>query len=184
MELRINHQFPQVGASSRNAEFNFHNTQPMIQIDRRAAELEIEPSRAKIHIDQSQCFADEGLRSPARFAAYRASEGQATAMQTIANIASKGDQLSKIKGASIADIAETVLNRQLVFDVKAIPQQPPEITAEIYPVRFNYQPVQINISFRPGELQSNFQPAVVEIYENQKAFLEITWVGSNYDNMA
>ena len=184
MELRIKHQFPQVGIKIQNAAINTHTTQPHIQLDRSAAVLEIESPRPRIHIDQSQCFADAGLKSPQRFTDDQAAQGKSAALEATARKAAEGHQLAQINGTSVADIAKSHSQKQVRITVKAVPQKPPEIYFEISQVRMNYQPAEIKVSAQRGELQSDYQPGVVEIYEQQKALLEISWVGDTYDSVA
>jgi len=186
MQLRIEHQFGQVGINASRASLNLTATRAQLEMDTQPARLEIDAEPPRIHIDQSQCFADAGLRSPARFAAYKKEQAQQDFAEGVAKIVSKGDELQKINKASIADVAreQSPLNARVEYNVKAIPQQPPEIWFDLSPVRFNYQPAAVTIKVRPGEVRADYQPAVTEIYEKQKALLKIEWVGNNYDEKA
>jgi hypothetical protein len=184
MELRIDHQFPQVGIMTQRASIEYDSVRPQIQLKREPSVLRIESPRPVIHIDQSQCFADAGLKSPLRWADDRAAAGKEGLLKAIAEISAKGDQLMRFTRVSIADLAEPMGGEMHEYDVKAIPQQPPEISFDISPVKFNYQPAKINISVRRGQLNPHFRPGTIEIYENQKAYLKISWVGNNYDQVA
>ncbi|MEN6327258.1 MAG: DUF6470 family protein [Syntrophomonas sp.] len=184
MQLRIDQQFAQIGVRTTLANLQFSSSPAQVQIKTTPGKLEIESPRPKIHIDQSQCFANAGLKSPARLSADRASEGYSATMEAIARISSEGDQLARIKGTSLADIALSHSSETHEFDVKAIPQQPPEISFETYPVQFSYQPAEVQIDANPSQIDTCIEPGYAETYLLQKNYLNITWVGDNYDKIA
>lgn len=184
VELRITQQYARIGVNTTPVSMNFQSSRAKIESTTVPAQLEIESPRPVLHIDQSQCFADAGLKSPSCFTAERAAEGHQGIMEAIERISAKGDQLAKIKGASVADIALQRTTETHVYDVKAIPQQPPEIRCEVYPVKFDYQPAQIERTVTPASIDTAITPGRVDIYLLQQNHLEINWRGNNYDQTA
>jgi len=182
LELRINRQPALIGLNITQAKVQLQTTPGRVEIETIPAQLDIQSPRPQLHIDQSQCFADKGFKSPERVTADQVSKAQADYMSGLDRIASEGDQLSKIKATSIADIAGSHSGQQYDFNVQCVPKQPPIINCEVYPVQFNNQAAKVNVNYIPANVELNYQPSQVETFLRQKATLEINWVGNNIDS--
>jgi hypothetical protein len=173
-----------IGLNITKAQVRLQTTPGRVEIDTSPAQLQIHSPSPQLHIDQSQCFADKGYKYPARFMADQVADAQSDYMAGLGRVASEGDQLAKIKGASVADIASSHFCQQKTFNMVSLPKQPPEINCEVYPVQLSYQPAQVNTNYIPAIVESNSQPGQVETYLLQKPSLEINWLGNNIDTGA
>ena len=184
MKLRMDQQPALIGLDITKAKVQLQTTAGRVEIETNPAQLDIQSPDPQLHIDQSQCFADKGFKSISRFMTDWVAEARSDYMSGLARIVSKGNQLAKIKGASIADIAGSGVGELPRFNVQAIPKQPPVITCEVHPVQIDYQAAKVNTNYIPAIVESNNQPGRVETYLKQKPALKINWVGNNVDSIA
>lgn len=184
VHLQIHQQYAQIGLNIKEPAIRLHTVHPRLEMNTRSGQLTMESRRPDLHIDQSKCFADAGLRSPEALKDYLISQALSDFMEGVGEVASEGDALAQINGTSIADIAATCLDTEHVFDVKAIPQQPPDIRFDIYPVKIDYQPTDVDIRLRQGRVESNLDRGKVEVYLKQKNYIEIRYAGENYNTVA
>jgi len=184
LELRIDRQPALIGLNITKAQVQLQTDPGRVEIVTSPAQLDIQSPDPRLHIDQSQCFGDKGFKSISRFMNDWLAEVQSDYMSGLARIASEGDQLAKIRGSSIADIASSHFCQQRDFNLQMIPKQPPVITCEVYPVQIDYQAAEVNINYMPASVESNNQPGQVTTYLIQKPALDINWVGKNVDTRA
>lgn len=177
MELRINRQPALIGLNIAKARLEFQTTPGQVDLETTPGQLDIKSSAPRLHIDQSQCFADKDSKSPAQFAAGQVAEAKSDYMAGLNRRVAEGDQLAQIIGPSIIDIIKSQFNQQKAFNLQCVSVKPPEISCEVYPVEINYQAAVIQNNYRPAYVEYNSQPGKVETYLIQKPFLEISWVG-------
>ena len=96
----------------------------------------------------------------------------------IAKRVSDGHHLAAIHtGSSIADLGvEAMQADQHVFEIRAIPQQPPKIEADVQPVYIEYEPARVNTSLKRGTVDHHFQWGKVETYLQQRNYIDIQWI--------
>ncbi|WP_054693825.1 DUF6470 family protein [Syntrophomonas palmitatica] len=176
--VKIHQQFAQIGLNIKEPRLNLRSTLPRIEIESKPAELSLVSPRPKIHIDQRQCFADAGLRSPETLTDYLVGQAWSDFYSALAQRSSEGDELARIKGSSLGDLAVSRTRNYKNFDAKAVPQQPPKISFETYPVQGEYQPGEINLRLLSGNVQSNLDWGKVEIYLRQKNFIRFEFAGN------
>jgi hypothetical protein len=184
VHLQINQQYAQIGLNTKLPAIRLHTVHPRLEANTQPAQLTMESPGPVLHIDQSKCFADAGLRSPEDLKDYLIDLALSDLLEGVGRVASEGDALAQINGTSIADIAATCLDTNFVFDVKAIPQQPPEIRFDIYPVKVDYQPAQVNTRLIRGRVDSSLDWGRVEVYLRQKNYVQIRYAGENYNTVA
>ncbi|MGS0763304.1 DUF6470 family protein [Syntrophomonas curvata] len=184
VHLQIHQQYARIGLNIKDPAIRLHTSHPRLEMKTRPGQLTMESPRPDLHIDQSKCFADAGLRSPEILRDYIASQALSDFMEGVGEVVSEGDALAQITGTSIADIAATCLDTNYVFDAKAIPQQRPDIRFDIYPVKIDYQPADADVRLRQGRVESNLERGKVEVYLRQKNYVEIRYAGENYNTVA
>jgi len=182
LRLNMHQQYAQIGLNITKARLQLQTTPGKPEIQTIPAQLDIRSPRPQLHIDQSECFADKGYKSPFRLGDDLAAEAWSDYSAGIARMASEGDQLADFKNNTIANVVSSHFCQPAEFNVQCVPKQPPIINCEVYPVQFNNQAAQVNINYVPANVESNYQPGVVETYLRQKATLEISWVGNNIDS--
>jgi len=173
-----------IGLNIIEARVDLQTTPGQVNIETTPARLDLHSPTPVLHIDQRQCFADKGLRNIDAFMANWVAEAQSDYMTGLSRVVSNGNQLAGFKNCSIADIVNSGSGQMPDFATKCVPQQPPDIYCEVYPVQFNNQAAKVNFEYIPARVESNSQPGQVETYLIQKPLLEISWVGKKLDTRA
>lgn len=184
--MRIHQEYAQIGIKSKAPQMDMRTTLPRIDMETIPGELDMKSPGPKLHIDQSKCFADANLRTPMMLLDHIWSQAKSDALAAIGEIASEGDQFASPKGPSIGDIMLNRYNsqRQHEFGIKAIPQQPPEIRAEVYPVEVNYSPAQVVAELISGNVENRFEWGQVNIYLQQRNSITMNPSGQILDAVA
>lgn len=185
MQLQLRSQMALIGLESSRPFLHLRTIKPQIDLQIKKPELQIRSPRPVLHIDQTQCFADAGKRTPAAFTAHYAAMGWADAREGIARRAQEGDLLAQIhKGFTIAALAGQNLGKVDDFNVTAVPKQPPRIRVDTYPVEYEYSPGQVETRVQMGRVEGHLQWGKVNIYLRQQNYLEINWVENQVDMVA
>jgi len=138
--------------------FEFETTRSTLNIEKKAAALDIAIRPPKLTVDQTLPREEAGFRSMLSFARYWADQAREDIKAAIEETASAGDRLQKIElpQSGLVELAEQALYHDPPeVNIQAIPVHPPEIRAELNPPQ---------IRFTPGNLQVDFQPAVIKSY--------------------
>ncbi|PKM77592.1 MAG: hypothetical protein CVU90_07010 [Firmicutes bacterium HGW-Firmicutes-15] len=175
IQLRIEQQYAMIGMDIRKPSINLHSTLPSIELQTSPAELEMESPRPRIHIDQRQCFADAGLKSPSVLSEDCVARARSQALEGIGRRVSEGNQLAKINGATVADVAGNsyIFEDKVDFNCTAIPKQRPEISFDLQPVAVNFRRGEVQLQLRRGTVENNFEWGKVDIYLRQKNYVKM-----------
>ncbi|MDD4802883.1 MAG: DUF6470 family protein [Syntrophomonas sp.] len=186
LQLRIEQQYARIGMEIREPTLKLQSTLPGIEIQTSPAELEMHSSHPRIHIDQSQCFADAGLKSPSVLSADCVSRAYSLAMEGIGRRVSEGNQLAQINGATVQDIAGDIplFEDRLNFNCRSIPKQRPEISFDVEPVEVSFRPAQVNANLRRGRVENNFEMGKLQIYLLQKNYVRMYCTGQKLNASA
>lgn len=178
MQLRINSQMAMIGLKTTQPTVDLRMDLPEIQLESNPPRVEITSTMPKISIDQSQCFADEGHRGLLDFALYCSEYSREQFSEGIDQTVSDGNNLAAINsGFSIADLGvEAMEDDQHVFEIRAIPQQPPVIEFDIQPVSIRCSQGQVEVNIKEGKIKNNYQPGQVDTYLAQRNYLNIQWI--------
>lgn len=145
-------QMPSISIQKSDASIGLRSHKPSMQIRQQAADLQIRQDHAgfisisttasKLHIDQTEAFADANLKSQLRFAKDYLSQSASVVSQFVAKTAQQGEQLKRIENGTgaIARIAKQNSVR---------PE--PQVTLGFMPrsmsqVKFRYQPSDVRIT--------------------------------------
>jgi hypothetical protein len=176
LQIRIDQQFARIGLDIQKPLLALHTTHPKIELDIKKPELNIHSPRPRLYIDQTQCFADAGKRTPSEFSRYYADLGKQAALEATGDIAAEGDMLGHIEqGITLEQIAAGKMDNMVDFNVTAIPKQPPEIDWDIRPVEIELNRGQVDLKLNRGTVENNFQWGKVNLYLEQKNYLKISW---------
>lgn len=177
MQLRITSQLARIGLDISKPTLSFQSTKPRVELDIAPARLDISSPKPRVIIDQSQCFADAGLRGLLDFALYCSENSRSQFSDAIDKRMSDGKHLAAIyTGSSIADLGKEAMQDQHVFEIRAIPQQPPTIEADVQPVSINYQPGPVKTTFNKGMIEHQAEWGKVETYLEQRNNINIQWI--------
>lgn len=186
MELRIDQQWARLGLDIKKPQIKLETSAPAVQIQTSRRELEIEAPMPVLHIDQSQCFADAGLRNNEYFKEYCSQLSYSDYAQGLDRVVSEGHALANIEnGVTIAQVAFNRCNPSPdPFTVTAIPKQPPRTWFDTFPVSYRFTPSKVDVNLRRGQVENHFERGSVNVYLAQKNYLEINWIQGKYDIQA
>jgi len=176
LQIRIDQQFARIGLNIQEPLLKLRTTHPKIELTTQKPELKIHSPRPKLYIDQRQCFADAGRRTPSEFTRYYADLAWQDGLQAIGEIAFEGDMLGQIeKGVTVADIAASKMYDMADFNMTTIPKQPPKIDWDIRPVEIEVIPGRLDLKLHPGNVEKHLERGTVEVYIEQQNYLKISW---------
>ncbi|NSW83217.1 MAG: hypothetical protein HPY90_08065 [Syntrophothermus sp.] len=182
MELRIEQSFARIGLNIKDPFLNLDVSSPRLNLRSVPPRMEITSRLPDISIDQTQCFADMGKRTPIEFMSYMANLAWALGQQGTERIAAEGEMLASIEdGLTVSDIAFENSFDVKEYDVAAVPSHPPEIGFAVYPVNIKVEPGTVETHLEPGAVRGNLDWGQVRAYLLQPPQLDIQYVGKNYD---
>lgn len=184
MDIRITQTYPKIGIQTQNAKLELSNCgKTDFTINHTEPKLELHTTQAKVYIDQSRCFADEGLKGIKDLMDDMVSQAQAQAFQYIAKKAEEGDSYARIEngGKPILDAMKQDLYQTVDYNIGLMPTQGPEITVEPGEVETNLIRGEVNATFNYVPIEGAYTPGKVSFDLLQKGSVEIEYVGKNID---
>lgn len=162
---------------SQNAQLNQRFIRPVLQMETTPAVVETHQPQGELTIDQTPCRYSIGLKNNTDFVRDNAALGRQTVMDAIAQIVEEGNQLAGIenKTNALADIAANAMISEIP-DITWAHIASPEISYQANPVEFNPIAGQLNYTFQPGTIQSDYQPASLNIQVTQYPSIKISVV--------
>lgn len=177
LRINITTQPIRLDYTINNAQLNLQTTLPKIQLETKAATLEISQPQGELTIDQTPCRYAIGFKNVADFAQDLAALGRQTVLDTIARIAQEGDQLARTqtKSNALADIAaNSTVSEALDVTYTHIPL--PDIHYQANPVQFNPIDGKVDLTLQRGTVQQDYQRGSVDIQVTQYPSIEISTV--------
>ena len=184
MDISITQTYPKIGIQTVNAKLELKNCGKIdYTISHTDPKLEIYSTLPKVIIDQSRCFADEGLKGIKDFRDEVVQLAQNQVMQYISKKAEEGDSYTKTEngGRPILSAIRQDLFQIVDYNVGLMPTQGPEITAEMGEANVNVVEGDIQTAFNNVPIDSNYTPGKVSYYLLQKGGVSIEYVGKNLD---
>ena len=187
MRLQMRSTMALIGIQTEKATFNQNTTLPKLNMQIVKPKLEMESTQPKVYIDQSEAFADVGLKKPERFMRDNVQEAQRLMLQGIARVANQGNQLADIQNVSddtvIANQAYENAFGQFEYDwgYTHIPKSGPEFTPVKGEVNFNLKRGYVSGQLEKGTVDYDFRRGKVDIYLRQRNSLEIEAVQDRFD---
>jgi len=183
MELRIDQQYAKIGLDIKKPRIDLNIDKPRIEINTSPSKLEIHNPAPVLHIDQSQCFADAGLRNNELFRQYRSQLALSDFASGLDRVVSEGHILAAFeKGGSISQVSFDRCNPPPDnYTISEIPKQPPRTWFDTYPVSFRFTPAKVDLKLHWGKVDNNFDWGRVNVYLTQKNYLHINWVPGKLD---
>ncbi len=151
-----------------------------LELSTKLPKLEMNTSLVKVEIDQSDCFAECGLKSVARFSADEASEAKSIGMEAIGTIVSQGNSLADIHlgGNPIPDNAEQNRFEQFVYDTNLVtmPTSRPRITVREGSVTINVKEGRVDNNTVVDMPKINYTKGSVKAYMKDYGKVDISVV--------
>ncbi|GAB6086283.1 DUF6470 family protein [Alkaliphilus crotonatoxidans] len=183
MQIQIRSQNALIGIGSTHGQYSIRQHQWLMELRAVEPELKIKMSDAILLIDQSQCFAEAGLKGIQQINRDYAAKGHRDALRGIARIAREGKELADIhKGPAIAKQAKRRYHsRRQEFQYTMIPKSRPKITVIPQEVTGQYQKGYVEVKTGKIKPDIDYYPGKLDIYLRQKNSVEIQFVGKNVD---
>lgn len=165
-QLQIAQTSAQIDIQSKRAELRILQSRRLQMSMRQIhAQMQIETRRSKLNIDQTQCFAESGLKTSLELAHTFYSDSLTKGIQAIQSIAEEGVRFLKIekKGNPIAEIARQrgVHFKQPV--VTAMPKSRPIISFEPGEMQITWTQPRLEMNWHWIEAQVEYIPYEVNI---------------------
>jgi len=187
MRLQMRSQQALIGIQTEKPTINQQKTLPKLNLQIEKPEIQMETTQPKVYIDQTEAFADAGLKTPRRLSRDFVAESKQAMMQSIARIAQQGDQLAAIQNVSddtvIANQAYENAYGQFEYDwgYTHIPKSGPEFTPVKGEVNISLKRGNVSGKLEKGNINYEFRRGKVDIYLRQKNSLEINVVEDGFD---
>ncbi len=186
MSLNISIQNARIGMNIRQGDLSMQSRKPELSLSQNHAKADIKYEHPKVIIDQYPSFASSGLKNFRDLTRQNAQEASANASQYTSKVASDGDLMAQIESGidAIAHIAKRDFIDQKEYDIGTIPKERPIIDVE-GDVSVNWEKnwegvnngVQIQSS--SGDLDINYIKGGVDVYLEQKNFVNIEYNSEN-----
>jgi hypothetical protein len=184
MGLSIRTTDIELGIKTTPCRFRMNSEMADLRLHQEHCRVEIKTQKPEVKIDQSKCFSDEGIKSNSEFAREAAARGYKKAMQYIGKVARDGGRMAAIqhKGNVIAEIAVRDALKTNEFVLGFIPRSLPEIrvTGNIDVQWVEPGNAALNGvygEYDPASLETEFDPAKVNIYVRRYPAVDIKYEG-------
>ena len=187
--LELHKTFAKLGIEKRNATLQIRQPQADLTYNQPQPEVKMHKTEGKLTIDQTEAFADAGLKHPFRMTKEQFFKSKQKVLQSLAAKAAEGDQLMKIENQSSSVIPQIAKNKsespQKEFNIGFVP-------SSMSKVKIHYQPSEIKMSVnlenfklrvKPNKPIIKFNEGDLQIYLKQKANLRIQAVGAAIDQV-
>ncbi len=187
MGLSIRTTNIQLGIQRTPSRMNLETENARLRLRQKHTRINISTEKPQVLIDQSQCFAEAGLRSNIEFAREAALRGFRQSMEFIGQTARDGYALAEIEkgGNPIASIAVRRAYPQRQFGLDYIPKSRPEIkvTGSV-DTQWDRSGEGVNSgvegSYSPGYVRLDFEPTKIKIFVKRYPSVDISYE-SNVD---
>lgn len=184
-QLRMQQQYACIGMHTELPAIRLQKTLPALEINSTHPRVEIHSPRPRVYIDQRQCFADAGLRTPGDFARHCAQIAVSQGLQAIGEISGQGDRLAGIeKGYTLEQMAADLMDSAADFNVTAIPKQPPRCEWDTRPVEVTLHRGAVDTKLHQGRIENHTRHRPVDIYLRQMNHVQIDWVENRVNTLA
>lgn len=185
MDIRISRTWPKIGIETQRAQLNLRNNGKTDHtMSHTNPQILINSTKPVVHIDQTQCFADEGFKNIVDFAAESTQLAQKATMEFIQKKSQEGDSYARTYNKNsrpILDVIRENMVEKAEFNIGLIPSQMPEITVENGNVDMQVIEGQINIQYNHVPIETEFVPPQIRIYMEQAGKIDIEYIGNNMD---
>lgn len=174
-QINIHQTFGQISIRYKPEQLNITSPPDDLTIQNSRVDLSIHTIPSKLSIDQSQAFADEGLRAPLAFSQYEAAKAHQAAENGTASTAMWGQRFLHIEKVNPS---KQYFSRNENKPVKLVPALVPSP----FSVQISYQPgtvsihatvspVKVNVATQP--VRVSLTPTEAQTYIAQQASLNI-----------
>lgn len=182
LRLQMSSKMVRLGMNSTQPTTSYSIRKPKLNLQIKKPEISIRTTKPRVLIDQTEAFADVGLKKPLRLSKDFAAESRRLMLHGIAKSANQGDELTNIHQVSddtiIADQAEYNAYGQFVYEwnYDYIPKNGPRFSPLRGEININLNKGQVNGDFQKGSVETTLNRGKVDIYLRQRNQLNINVV--------
>jgi hypothetical protein len=174
-QINIRQTLGQIGLRYEPQQWTVSSPPDQLTIQNSRVDLNIQTTPGQLLIDQSQAFADEGLRSPLAFSQYESSRAVQTAEHGTASNADWGQRFMHIeKGDPMKQYVSRDEDKSVAL-VPALVPSPFSVKTSYQPgklsIQVNVTPVKVSETTQP--VQVSLTPTKVDAYLAQQPQLQI-----------
>lgn len=168
-----------LGMETKNAKLTWKSELPVVELESKDVNLNMEVTLPKIRIDQSQCFSESGLKSIRELNAENAQRSVSDMYESIGRIVEQGNELTNFYSGGNVIADQGYNNAYTQFDkdynMVTMPRSRPNITLERGKVSINPTKPEIIATPRLSKIDAEYQPGKVDIYLRQKPSINIEY---------
>lgn len=185
MRLEMRSQMAHIGIETSRGIQTIEQPRAEVDIRTNHAQVRVEGTLPKVLIDQSRCFSESGLKGVLELLAEMAQGARTACLEGMARTADQGNQLADIHNGTsvIADVADDNAwgQFQKEFGMVTMPRSRPQITVIEGELDIRVEEGRVENQTRPQKPVIEFQRGKLDIYLEQRNYLEIRAVGNAYD---
>ncbi|WDV46123.1 DUF6470 family protein [Clostridiaceae bacterium M8S5] len=179
MKLSIRTTNAQLGIKTTNAQMNLRQPKGEQSIKQISPRFEVDCETPRVIIDQYQCFAESGLKSPSDLSKENTQLAKQKAIEGIRRRVENGNRLANIKvrmPEALSEIAaRNYYPQQRVFDVVTMPRSRPKIDV-VGHLNINWKLGEAQIAYKVNKPTMDYKPGKVDIYLEREFDIDIQWI--------
>lgn len=176
-KIQIRQVAAQIGVETQRASLRVvRSAMKRLQIRQQMAQMQIESKISRVRIDQTQVFAESGLKSPLVLARAFYQNSAMMGIEAISTIAAEGARFLQIhnKANPFAEIARTRGVHQRQMTAVAMPQSRPDISWDPGYVHIEWTRGGVEVSWEDVPAEVEYQPHSVRVFVRRPSSIEIT----------
>lgn len=187
--LELHNTFAKLGIKKRNATIQIRQPQAELTYNQPQPEVKMYKTKGKLTIDQTEAFADAGLKHPFRMTEEQFIKSKQKVLQALATKAAEGDRLMKIEYQSSSVIPQIAKNNseppQKEFNIGFVPSSMSKVKIHYEPskIKMDVNLENFTLHVKPNKPIIKFNQGDLQIYLKQKANLQIQAVGAAVDQV-
>jgi len=150
-----------------------------LDIESEIAQVDMESNKPQLKIDQTECFAEAGLKNIKAFMDDAVAYGQQKFSEGVSRIVSDGNSMAAIETGYDPIADQAYQNAYAMFDHEfnydAIPKSRPQIEVTPGNVNYNYRPAHVQNNTQAQPIQNSYTPGKVEITVKEYGKVDITY---------
>jgi len=174
MRLSIQTVKPEIKINTTQGKLNITREKENLNIQNSKSTLSMNTEYSKVRIDQSQCFADAGLKDNTRLSASLTNDRMQDFFRGVSRRSVEGNRLKDIRNSqpkAIPEIAKShMYGDKKSFEFGQVPNSRPTIS---------FSPGRLDIKYNGGFSKINYQPSILkQSYEKAKVDISLAKEGS------
>jgi hypothetical protein len=186
MGLTIQTTDIQLGVEHIPSQLNIRTQNARLEMHREQAELKIHTEQPKVHIDQYECFAEEGLKNNYDFAKEAAQKGYRQVLKYTGQAVQDGYAMAAVEngGNAISSIARRNMLQTDEYGMDFIPKSRPKVEVSGgMNIRWDTNAEGalngIDGDYIQGNVDIHYEPAKINTYVKQYPSIKISY--NNFD---